>query len=73
MEEKRLTDEKMSKEVGGIIEQLVISGKKAARGFFDLMVQRTAQSASDLVDKKVNDLTDKIKERDSNDEKKKND
>ena len=61
MEEKRLSDKEMSNQVGDIIDEVVKSGKKIARSFFDLMVERTAQSANDLVDKKVDGLKDKMK------------
>ena len=61
MEEKRLSDKEMSNQVGDIIDEVVKSGKKIARSFFDLMVERTAQSANDLLDKKVDGLKDKMK------------
>ena len=64
MEEKRLSDKEMSNQVGDIIDEVVKSGKKIARSFFDLMVERTAQSANDLVDKKVDGLKGKLKESD---------
>ena len=67
MEEKRLSDKEMSNQVGDIIDEVVKTSKKIARSFFDLMVERTAQSANDLVDKKVDGLKDKLKG--SNDQK----
>lgn len=61
MEEKRLSDKEMSNQVGVIIDEVVKSGKKVVRSFFNLMVERTAQSANDLVDKKVDGLKEKMK------------
>jgi len=62
MEEKRLSDKEMSNQVGDIIDEVVKSGKKIVRSFFDLMVERTAQSANDLVDKKVDGLKGKLED-----------
>jgi len=64
MEKKRLTDKDMSKELGGIIDEVVVQGKKAVRSLFDLMVERTAQTANDIVDKRVDGLKQKINESD---------
>ncbi len=71
-EKQRLTDEKMSTQVGTIIDDLISSGKKAARSVLDLMVERTAQTADDIVDKKVDKIKQKLNERDCDDEKKDN-
>lgn len=72
MDEKRITDNEMSDKVGSIIDEVLIVGKKAARSIFDLMVERTAQTAGDLVDKKVETLKDKLSERESNDQEENN-
>ena len=71
MEEKRITDKQMSSEVKTILDEIVTTGKKAARSFLNLMVERTSQTANDLVDKKVDCLKQKINEKDT-DEKKSN-
>lgn len=63
--EKRLSDEEMSNQVGTIIDEVVKSGKKAVRSLFNLMVERTAQTAENLVDKGVDDIKQKINERES--------
>jgi len=69
MEKKRLTDKDMSKELGGIIDEVVVQGKKAVRSLFDLMVERTAQTANDIVDKRVDGLKQKINESDTDETK----
>lgn len=66
MEEKRkMTDEDMAKGVGGIIDDLVGASKDAARNFFNLMVERTADAASDLTDKGANKIKQKLEKRSS--------
>jgi len=71
MEEKRLNDKEISDRVKTIIDELVKNGKKTIRSFYNLMVERTAQKAEDLVDKGVNDLKQKINERESDGQDKK--
>jgi len=71
MEEKRLSDKEMSNQVETIIDDLVSNGKKAVRSFFNLMVNRTAQTAEDLVDKGIGNLKQKINERESDGQDKK--
>jgi len=68
MEEKRLSDKQMSNEVKTIIDDVVNTGKKAVRSFFNLMVERTAQTANDLVDKKVDCIKHKINKKEIDDE-----
>ena len=65
MEEKRLSDKEMSNQVGTIIDDVVKNGKKAVRSLFNLMVERTAQTAENLIDKSVNNIKQKIHERES--------
>lgn len=60
MERSRLNDEQIKSRIGEIIDDLTIAVKKAARGVFDLMVEKTADSAEDLVDKGVDNLKHKI-------------
>ncbi len=71
-EKQRLTDKDMSARVGMIIDELMSSGKKAARSVLDLMVERTAQTADAMVDKKVDKIKQKLNERDCDDEEKDN-
>lgn len=71
--ENKLTDEKITKEVGTIIDELAAAGKKAVGRFFNLMVERTADTASDLTDKGVEKLKQKIDEKVSTNDQKKND
>jgi len=63
--EKRLSDEEMSNQVVTIIDEVVKNGKKAVRSLFNLMIERTAQTAEDLVDKGIDDIKQKINERES--------
>ncbi len=63
--EKRLNDEEMSNQIVTIIDEVVKNGKKAIRSLFNLMVERTAQTAEDLVDKGIDDIKQKINERES--------
>lgn len=65
MEKKRLDDKQISNEVSTIIDEFVTTSKKAVRAFFNLMVERTAQTAEDVVDKKIDKLKHKINERDT--------
>ncbi|MCK5617688.1 hypothetical protein KAR91_88305 [Candidatus Pacearchaeota archaeon] len=65
MEEKQLNDKEMSNQVKTIIDEVVKSGKGAVGSFFNLMVKKTTQTASDLVDKGVNDLKQKINGKES--------
>ncbi len=71
MEEKQLSDKEMSNQVKTIIDELVKNGKKTVRSFFNLMVERTAQTAENLVDKGVDNLKQKINERESDGQDKK--
>lgn len=63
--EKRLNDEEMSNQIVTIIDEVVKNGKKAVRSLFNLMVERTAQTTEDLVDKGIDDIKQKINERES--------
>ena len=63
--EKRLSDEEMSNQIVTIIDEVVKNGKKAVRSLFNLMVERTAQTAEDVVDKGIDDIKQKINERES--------
>lgn len=63
--EKRLSDKEMSNQVVTIIDEVVKNGKKAVRSLFNLMIERTAQTAEDLVDKGIDDIKQKINERES--------
>ncbi len=65
--EKRLSDKEMSNQIVTIIDEVVKNGKKAIRSLFNLMVERTAQTAEDLLDKGVDDIKQKINERESDD------
>lgn len=65
---ERLTDEKITSEVGSILDDLAKAGKKAIRSFFNLMVERTADTASDFADKGVDSLKQKIDEKVSTDD-----
>ncbi len=67
MEQKRVTDEQIVNQVGGIIDTLAEAGKKAVRQFFDLMVERTVDTANNLTDKGVDKLKQKIDETGSHD------
>ncbi len=70
-ENKKVTDKEMAKSVGGIIDNVLITGKKAARDFFNLMVERTSDTVSDLADKGVDKLKQKIEEKESDGKKQK--
>jgi len=60
-------DEELQEKVGNIIDELVVAVKKTSRQIFDLMVERTADTADELVDKGVETLKKKIdKEGDTN-------
>ena len=63
MEEKQLNDKEMSDQVETIIDEVVKSGKEAVGSFFNLMVKKTTQTASELVDKGVDGIKQKISER----------
>jgi len=60
MEEKNLTDKEMSKKVGTIVDDLSSASKKAIRSIFDVFVERTAQTASEVFDKYKDKAIDKI-------------
>lgn len=60
MEEKKLTDKEMSKKVGTIVDDLSSASKKAIRSIFDVFVERTAQTASEVFDKYKDKAIDKI-------------
>ncbi len=66
--EKRLSDKEMSNQIVKIIDEVVKNGKKAIRSLFNLMVERTSQTAEDLLDKGVDDIKQKINERESDDQ-----
>lgn len=68
MEKKRLSNEEMSDQVGTLIDDVVKCCKDAVKSFFSLMVERTEQTASDLVDKGVDNLKEKIIEREPDDQ-----
>jgi hypothetical protein len=73
MEKERLTDEKITSGVGTIIDDLAKAAKQAIGQFFNMMVERTADTASDLADKGVDKLKEKIGEKGSNDDQTKTD
>lgn len=60
MEDKKLTDKEMSKKVGTIVDELGSAGKKAIRSIFDVFVEKTAQTASEVFDKYKDKAVDKI-------------
>lgn len=61
MEEKpNLDDKQVKSEVTVIIDDLTKSVKKAARGVLNLMVEKIADSAENLVDKGADNLKKKI-------------
>jgi len=60
MNEKNLTDKEMSKKVGGIVDDLGSATKKAIRSVFDIFVERTAHTASEVFDKYKDKAIDKI-------------
>ena len=60
MGEKKLTDKEMSKKVGTIVDDLSSASKKAIRSIFDVFVERTAQTASEVFDKYKDKAIDKI-------------
>ena len=60
MEKQTVSDQQVQSKIGEIIDDLSVAVKKAARGVFDLMVERTADSAESLVDKGVDNLKQKI-------------
>lgn len=64
MEKKRLSDKEMTDQLNSVIDGLVESVKKASRQVFDLMVERTAQTTSEVVDEQVGRLKEKMKEKD---------
>ncbi len=65
MEKKRLSDEEMSNQVTTLIDNVVKCCKETVSSFFNLMVKRTEQTASDLVDKGVDNIKQKIEETES--------
>ncbi len=65
MEKKRLSDEELSNQVGTLIDNIVKCCKESVKSFFSIMVKRTEETASDLVDKGVDNLKQKINERES--------
>jgi len=67
MDKKRLTNDKMTEEFSSVIDDLIIAIKVSGRRVFDIMVEKTAQSTSDAVDKKVENLKIKIKRNKEND------
>ena len=67
MEKEQVTDKQMATQVGGIIDSLAEAGKKAVGQFFNLMVERTADTASNLADKGVEKIKKKIDETGSHD------
>lgn len=69
MEKEQVTDKQMGNQVGSIIESLAEAGKKAVRQFFELMVERTADTACNLTDQGVEKLKNKIDETGSHDKK----
>jgi hypothetical protein len=68
MEEKRLSEKEVSDRIGNVIDDVVQAIKKASKDVFNLMVETTAETASDLIDKKVGCLKQKIKEKEKNEE-----
>lgn len=69
MEKQNVNDEQVQRKIGEIIDDLSVAVKKAARGVFDLMVEKTADSAEELVDKGVDNLKQKIEKDVCNDQK----
>ncbi len=68
MEEKdKLTDDQMKSQISNVIDELASAGKQAIRSVFDLMVTRTADTASDLADKGVEKLKQTIDKKVEND------
>jgi len=70
-ENQKITNEQITGQVGSIIDELASAGKKAIRSFFNLMVERTADTAGDLADKGVDKLKQTIDKKVSNDKIKK--
>lgn len=61
MGKKRITDEKMTEEFSSVIDDLMSAIKVSARRVLNVLVEKTAQTTSDVVDEKVNLLKDKMK------------
>jgi len=72
MEGKKLTDKEMSQKVGSVLDDLSNAGKKAIRSVFDIFVERTAQTASEVFDKYKDKAIDKIDKGASNAKENKN-
>lgn len=66
-----VSDKEVQTKIGEILDDLAVAVKKAARGVFDLMVEKTANSAENVVDKGVDNLKQKIG-KDVNDDEQKN-
>jgi hypothetical protein len=64
-----VNDKEVQIKIGEILDDLAAAVKKAARGVFDLMVDKTANSAENVLDKGVDNLKQKIG-KDVNDEQK---
>lgn len=69
MEEKKVSNEKISEKLGIVIDDVIKTVKKASRDIFDLMVEITADTANEVVDKKVDCIKQKIKEKEEKIEK----
>ena len=63
----KLTDDQMKSQISNVIDELASAGKQAIRSVFDLMVTRTADTASDLADKGVEKLKQTIDKKVEND------
>jgi hypothetical protein len=68
MEEKRLSDKEKSERISNIIDDVIIAIKKASREVFNMMVEKTAEVGSDIIDEKVDTIKQKIKEKEKNEE-----
>lgn len=57
----RIMDEQTQEKFAEILDELAGAVKKAGRAVFDLMVEKTADSAEDLVDKGVDNIKEMVK------------